>query len=472
MRLPVRKCVPPTLGFFASILIGCGGSGSVDTAATSSPEKAATNGTNQDVERKVTPVQAIDTKNVVEPVKSELKGGEATKGPTRTDHLFAFPDLTMIQDTPLDPETPRGLPALTPNVYVPAANPITKGKLELGKLLYFDPRISKNTTVSCATCHNPEKGWTDNLPASIGIFGQVGGRSAPTVLNTTYGKAMFWDGRAPSLEAQSQGPPQNPIEMGNQSYEEIVDRLRTIPSYKEQFKRVFGTDVTLDGIAKAIATFERVTALSGASAYDNYQNKDNADYNKLLTDSQKRGMILFGLQLNDDDSFKTDAVRGKASCTKCHAGFNFSDEQFHNLGVGWDEKAKQLKDPGRWSVTSVGAKNSVELGSFKTPTCRDIERTAPYMHDGSEATLEAVIEYYDRGGNANPTLDKDMKPLKLTKDEKTDLVNFLKALTGTIVKVELPILPPGPDGKSPDPKSALTPPTKATAMNPHGLLVR
>ena len=472
MKFPVRKLVPPTLGFVATLLIGCGGSGSVDTAATSAlPEKASSDAS-QEPGKKVTPVQAVDPKKVVEPVKSEIKGGEANKGPTRTDHLFAYPDLSLIQDTPLDPDTPRGLPALTANVYVPASNPLTKGKVELGKQLYFDPRISKNVTVSCATCHNPEKGWTDNLPTSVGIFGQIGGRNAPTVLNTTYGKTMFWDGRAPSLEAQSQGPPQNPIEMGNQSYEEIVDRLRAIPSYTEQFKKTFGTDVTLDGISKAISTFERVAALSGASAYDNYQNKDNTDYNKLLTDSQKRGMILFGLQLNDDDAFKTDVVRGKGACTKCHAGFNFSDEQFHNLGVGWDEKSKQFKDPGRWAVTSVGAKNSAELGSFKTPTCRDIERTAPYMHDGAESTLEAVIEYYDRGGNANPTLDKDMKPLKLTKEEKTDLVNFLKALTGAVVKVELPILPPGPDGKSPNPKSALTAPSKTTAMNPHGLLVR
>jgi cytochrome c peroxidase len=337
----------------------------------------------------------------------------------------------LDQDSPLEPEVPKGLAAFIANVTAPASNPLTKGKFELGKQLYFDPRISKNSTVSCATCHNPEKGWTDNLPTSVGIFGQVGGRNAPTVLNTVYGRSMFWDGRAPSLEGQAQGPPQNKIEMGDQSYEEIIDRLRTVPGYRDQFKKVFGSDITLDGVVKAIATFERVAALSGDSAYDKYNDAEVENHAKALTDSQKRGMILFGLQLHPEDEFKTDVVRGKANCTKCHAGANFTDEQFHNLGVGWDEAQKAFKDPGRWGVTPTGAKNPSELGAFKTPTCRDIERTAPYMHDGSEATLEAVVEYYDKGGNANPTLDKDMKPLKLTKEEKADLVNFMKGLTGT-----------------------------------------
>ena len=316
----------------------------IDPAKVVEPVKSEVKGGGQEPQEKVTPNQKIDPKKVVEPVKSEVKGGEAAS-PSRTDHMFAYPDLTLIKDEPLEVDPPRGLQPLMANVYVPASNPLTKGKYELGKQLYFDPRISKNTTVSCATCHNPEKGWTDNLKTSVGIFGQVGGRNAPTVLNTSYGKTMFWDGRAPSLEGQSQGPPQNPIEMGNQSYEEIVDRLRTIPGYVEQFKKVFGTDVNLDGIAKAIATFERVDALSGASAYDKYQDSDNPDHNKLLTESQKRGMVLFGLALNADDEFKTDIPKGKASCTKCHAGFNFSDEQFHNLGVGLGREIEAVQGP-------------------------------------------------------------------------------------------------------------------------------
>src|SRR5262249_48387484 len=165
---------------------------------------------------------------------------------------------------------PAGFTPLVPKLNVPVSNPLTKGKYELGRQLYFDPRVSLDGTVSCATCHNPDKGWTDNMPVSIGIDGQAGSRSAPSVLNTVYGKTMFWDGRAPSLEGQAQGPVQNPIEMGKQSYKEIIERLRKIAGYREQFQKFFGTDVTLDGMAKAIATFERIAAISGNSKYDKY----------------------------------------------------------------------------------------------------------------------------------------------------------------------------------------------------------
>ena len=178
------------------------------------------------------------------------------------------------------------------------------------------------------------------------------------MLNTVYGKTMFWDGRAPSLEGQAQGPVQNPIEMGKQSYKEIVDRLRKIPGYVEQFQKVFGTNVTLDGMAKAIATFERVAALSGNSKYDKY----NAGDNKAMSESEKRGMVLFGLTLNTDDEFKTDVVRQKAKCTLCHVGFNFTDEQFHNLGVGWNEKTGKFADLGRWAIDPIGAKYDASLG--------------------------------------------------------------------------------------------------------------
>ncbi len=279
----------------------------------------------------------------------------------------------MIKDDPLSVNVPAGLQPLTPKIYVPVSNPITKGKYELGRQLYFEPRISLDGTVSCATCHNPEKGWTDALPTSTGIGGQTGGRSAPSVLNTAYGKTMFWDGRAPSLERQAQGPVQNPIEMGKQSYREIVERLRKIPGYKEQFERVFGTLVTLDGIAKAIATFERVAALSGNSRYDKY----NAGDNKALSDSEKRGLVLFGLTLNSDDDFRAGVVRQKAKCSLCHVGFNLTDEQFHNLGVGWNEKTGRFADLGRWAIDPIGAKSDTDLGAFKTPTLRDVEKSAP-----------------------------------------------------------------------------------------------
>ncbi|MFO0909914.1 MAG: cytochrome c peroxidase [Isosphaeraceae bacterium] len=405
----------------------------------------------------------IDTKALVDVVKGDVAGGEAASGGSPENILWLPPDPTLIKDEPYTPEVPAGLQSLL--AYAPASNPITKGKVELGKQLYFDPRVSLDGTVSCATCHNPARGWGDGLKTSTGIDGQVGGRNAPTVLNTVFGKTMFWDGRAPSLEGQSQGPPQNPIEMGKQSYQQIIERLRAIPGYREQFKKVFGTDVTLDGFAKAIATFERVTALTGNSAYDKY----NAGDTKALTDSQKRGMVLFGLRLSPDDEFSTNVVLKKAECTSCHVGFNFTDEQFHNLGVGWDEKTGKFADLGRFVIEPIGAKNPASVGAFKTPTVRDAEKTAPYMHDGSLKTLEEVVEHYDKGGIANPALDKDMKKLNLTAQEKADVVAFMKALTGERPKFNMPTLPPGPDGKSPNPADALVPPKAKTAsiVMPH-----
>jgi len=416
----------------------------------------------------VEPARKIDPKDVVDVVKGDIAGGEAAGGGTPESFLFQDPDPKLVQDEPLKVEVPRGLMPIVG--FVPASNPMTKGKVELGKQLYFDPRVSLNGTVSCATCHNPAKAWTDNLNTSVGIDGQVGGRNAPTVLNTVYGKTMFWDGRAPSLEGQSQGPPQNPIEMGKQSYKQIIERLRGVSGYREQFQKVFGTDVTLDGFAKAVAAFERAAALSGNSPYDQY----NGGELTALSESQKRGMVLFGLRLNQDDEFKTDAVLKKAECTSCHAGFNFTDEQFHNIGVGWNDGEKKFADLGRIVIDPVGAKNSADRGSFKTPTVRDAARTGPYMHDGSISTLEQVVEHYDKGGNPNPSLDKDMKKLNLSPQEKADVVAFMKALTGEPTKLTLPTLPPGPDGKSPSAADALATPGPRTAMLPdvHPFAVR
>ncbi len=373
------------------------------------------------------------------------------------------PDTSLIQDEPLEVKVPRGLPDLTPNVVVPESNPITKGKFELGRLLYFDPRVSKDGMVSCATCHDPSSGWSKATPKAIGIAGQVGGRNSPTVTNTVYGKSMFWDGRAPSLEAQSQGPPQNPIEMGEQTYEEIVARLRDVPEYQERFRRVFGTQVTLDGVSKAIATFERVAGLSGDSAYDRYRDFDDPEHNSALTESEKRGMVLFGERLNDDEEFTTDVVLQKAKCTLCHQGFNFTDEKFHNLGVGFDPATGKFADYGRFMATAIGAKNPADIGAFKTPTVRDVTRSGPYMHDGSQATLEEVVEHYNKGGIANPYLDQDMKPLNLTDAEKADVVAFMKALTGKVEELEIPTLPANSDGSVPDAKAAMAIPKKKLA---------
>jgi cytochrome c peroxidase len=392
---------------------------------------------------------------------------EVPKGAIKEDplvpaeYLWQASKPELIKDEPLQFTVPAGLQPLTPKVVVPAANPITKGKFELGRQLYFDPRVSTDGTVSCATCHNPAKGWTDGTPVSAGVLGQTGNRSAPTVINTVYGKSMFWDGRAASLEDQAQGPMVNPIEMGNKTHHDVIARLRTIPGYKEQFEKVFGTDVTLDGVAKAIATFERVASLSGKSRYDKYNGGDNT----ALSESEKRGMVLFGLRLNSDDEFKPGVELQKGKCTICHVGANFTDELFHNLGIGWDPTAKKFKDKGRWVATAIGAKNAADEGAFKTPTVRDIDATGPYMHDGSLKTLEEVVEHYDKGGTPNPFLDNDMKPLKLTKQESADLVAFMKALSGERKGLDelLPTLPAGPDGAAPDPKPALTPPAKKVA---------
>lgn len=454
-------------------LVGCGGTGTEKDEATSAappsgaPEgagsaaKATDPGAEEPAAKLITPDRAVDPKKLVDVVEKEVKGGE-NASPSPESILWLPTDASKIKDEPLTVKVPKGLNPLTPNVNVPASNPLTKAKLELGKQLYFDPRVSLDGTISCATCHNPEKGWTDQLKFSMGIDGQTGGRNAPTVLNTVFGKTMFWDGRAPSLEAQAQGPIQNPIEMGKQSYEDIVKRLRTIPGYQQQFATVFGTDVTLDGMAKAIATFERVAALSGNSRFDKYNSEGDLT---ALSESEKRGMVLFGLRLRSEDEFKHNVTLKKADCTSCHTGANFTNEQFHNIGVGWNAEKNDFADYGRFVISPIGSKNNSELGAFKTPTIRDIVNTGPYMHDGSMTTLEEVVEHYNKGGNPNPSLDKDIKKLNLTDSEKADVVAFMKSLTGEPTKVELPTLPPGADGKTPDVKASLGSPAKTAVTS-------
>lgn len=292
------------------------------------------------------------------------------------------------------PKVPKGLDPPP----IPADNPMTAAKVELGKQLYFDKRLSIDNTVSCASCHDPEKGWSNADNFATGIKGQRGGRSAPTVINSAYHPLQFWDGRAAQLEGQALGPIQNPIEMGH-TMDACVAHLNGVPGYKKQFQEVFKSDVTADGIAKAIAAFER-TVLSGDAPYDAYVAGDK----KALSDAAARGMTLFF---------------NKARCTACHSGPNFSDAAFHNIGVGMD---KPKPDEGRMVISKLEG----DRGSFKTPTLREIARTAPYMHDGSLKTLEDVVEHYNKGGIANPQLDEEIFPLNLTAEEKADLVTFLK----------------------------------------------
>jgi cytochrome c peroxidase len=288
-------------------------------------------------------------------------------------------------------------------VQFPKDNPYTPEKAALGKLLYFDTRVSADNTVSCASCHSPAMAFTDGRAVSTGIRLQKGGRSAPTVINRAYSLNQFWDGRATSLEDQAGGPMQNAIEMGN-THDGVVKSIRGIPGYKPLFAKAFGTEeINIDRTVKAIATYER-TVLSGNSPYDQYK----AGKKSALSAAQVRGM---------------DIYFNKAKCDQCHEGMNFTLNSYHNLGVGTD---KPKPDAGRYDVT----KNDADWGAFKTPTLRDIARTAPYMHDGSLPTLEAVVEYYNKGGIKNKNLDEKIKPLNLTKAEQADLVEFMKSLNG------------------------------------------
>ncbi len=290
----------------------------------------------------------------------------------------------------------------------PKDNPLTKEKVELGKLLFFDTRLSANETISCASCHVPSLAFTDGQPTSTGIHGQKGGRNAPTAINRVFSAAQFWDGRAATLEEQSVGPFANPIEHGFKDHDELMAKVKAIAGYGPLFERAFGSpDVTTDLIGKAIASFQR-TLLSGNSNYDRFTigNEEQA-----LSANAQNGLRVF---------------LGKGQCLRCHFGFNFTDEQFHNLGTGWDQQSKLFADVGRLAVT----KQSEDLGAFKTPTLREVAKTAPYMHDGHLATLREVVDFYDRGGIPNPWLDPAIKPLNLTDQEKTDLVEFMESLNG------------------------------------------
>lgn len=280
----------------------------------------------------------------------------------------------------------------------PKDNPPSEAKIALGKQLYFDPRLSVDKSISCASCHDPTKGWSNGEQFATGVNAQLGGRNSPTVLNSAYNRFQFWDGRAPSLEHQAVGPIQNPIEMA-MTIDDVIDRLNEIDGYREQFQEVFGTDVTEEGIGKAIAAYER-TILTGNAPYDRYKAGDES----ALSESADRGRELFF---------------GKAHCSACHVGPNFTDNAFHNIGVGMDADEPDL---GRYVVSGLEG----DKGAFKTPTLREIARTAPYMHDGSMKTLEEVVEHYNKGGVKNPYLDEEIFELNLTEQEKADLVTFLK----------------------------------------------
>ncbi|WNM63801.1 cytochrome-c peroxidase [Candidatus Nitrospira neomarina] len=303
------------------------------------------------------------------------------------------------------------LPTVVPQ---PPGNLNYAAKLSLGKQLYFDGRLSKNNAISCAFCHNPVAGFADPNQTSVGVGGLRGGRQSPTVYNTAFNPFQFWDGRAGSLEEQAIGPIHNPVEMA-ETHEAVVPKIAKISGYKEEFQKVFGTGVSLQGIAEAIAAYER-TIISTNSAFDKFVLGDQ----QAMGEDAQRGMALF---------------KGKGRCILCHNDSNFTDNRFHNLGV--PQVGPMKEDLGRYYVT----RRERDKGAFKTPTLRSITESAPYMHDGAFKTLEEVIDFFDKGGNANPQLSPLMKPLGLAPQEKADLIAFLKALTGEPIPFEFPKLP-------------------------------
>jgi len=314
---------------------------------------------------------------------------------------------------------------------IPADNPLTSEKVALGQKLYFDARLSKDDTVACATCHDPSHGFAEPRPVSIGVGGGKGARNAPTVLNAAFLQEQFWDGRAPTLEEQAKGPLVNPVEMAMPDHAAVAAKVQAIAEYAPLFKSAFGdSKVSIERVVQAIASFER-TMITVEAPIDRFLAGDT----KAISAEAQRGWALYN---------------GKARCNTCHGHVGafplFTDEQYHNIGVAakdvnfgalarrvqqhpedmgtlaHDPSASQL---GRFIVTH----QTQDLGAFKTPQLRNVARTAPYMHDGSEATLATVIEFYNRGGNPNPFLDGGMRPLGLTDAEKSDLVAVLETFT-------------------------------------------
>lgn len=352
--------------------------------------------------------------------------------------VFAKTGATAADSPPFDFKLPLGIPRDVWSYFVPKDNPLTAEKVELGRELFFDKRLSADGTISCASCHEPERAFTDGKSVAEGISGRRGVRNSPTLLNAMFNTGQFWDGRAESLEAQARLPLINPDEMGTQTDEQIMARLRNAPDYTKKFERVFGGAITMDAIAKAISSYER-TLVAGNSPFDRYQ----AGEASALSSEARKGMIVF---------------RGKARCNVCHTinqGFGaypfLSDGNYRNTGVAagaagfapltrramqivGDFKPSLLDDLSRQRDSQVLGRflvtgNTLDIGAFRTPSLRNVELTAPYFHDGSAATLADVVKFYVKGGNENAFRDWQLEAVDLNEDEQRDLVEFLKALT-------------------------------------------
>ncbi|MDX1979103.1 MAG: cytochrome c peroxidase [Bryobacteraceae bacterium] len=325
--------------------------------------------------------------------------------------------MTACRQEKPDPVRPVGAvveikaPLGLPPVPIPADNPPTAETIELGRRLFNEVQLSADNTISCAVCHNPAIGFGDGKRVSTGVGGKTGTRNAPTVLNAAYYPSQFWDGRAATLEEQAAGPIANPIEM-NLPHDAAVEKLNAA-GYGPLFEKAFGPGpVTMEKVQMAIASFER-TVLSANSPFDRYQFGGDR---KAMSASAIRGLAIF-------------KDKNKGNCAVCHTIEEnhalFTDGKFHNLGVGLNAQG-ELTGLGRFEQTKLEA----DKGAFKTATLRNIAQTAPYMHDGSQRTLREVVDFYVGGGNSNPYLDKEIRELKLSGQERADLVAFLEALTG------------------------------------------
>jgi cytochrome c peroxidase len=378
----------------------------------------------------------------------DLTSGVPGTGPLTIDQIKKWLDDPR-NHVILKPILPQGMAAGAGQIAGIEKNPLTRAKIELGRQLYFDPRLSKDGTISCASCHDPVNGYAKDTRFGVGVAGQLGGRNSPVAYNRILSGKQFWDGRAESLEEQAKGPIANPIEMSN-THDVCVHTIGELPGYKLQFEKIFPDGVTIDNMARAIASFERALVTGPSpwdyyapvldfqkaygsnkidekslkeddpTLYEDYMKKKAASDAHPISDSAKRGGVLF--------------FSDKAGCTACHVGANFTDEQYHNLGVGMDATEP---DVGRAKISG----DAKDTGAFKTPTIRNVALTSPYMHDGSQKTLEEVVEWYAKGGHPNPHLDGKIKPLNLAKEEKADLVAFMRALSGDLTKVERGRLP-------------------------------
>ncbi|NBV45306.1 MAG: cytochrome-c peroxidase [Planctomycetia bacterium] len=369
-----------------------------------------------------------------------LTSGVPGSGPITLEQIEAWladPKNSAI----LQPVLPLGLSQGAAQITGLEGNPLTRAKIELGRQLYFDPRLSADSTVSCASCHNPAEGYSAHTQTGVGIRGQKGGRNSPVSFNRILSGKQFWDGRVDSLEAQAVGPIANPTEMGF-THEGVVKRLDSMPVYKRQFEAIFG-EVSIDRVGQAIAAFERVL-VTAPSAYDfGEQLRPFAalDADDIADDPDLAKQFAAAKEAAAAHPMSESARRGreiffteKGNCTACHVGANLADEKYHNIGIGMD---KAEPDLGRYAIS----KDEKDKGAFKTPTVRNAALSAPYMHDGSLATLEEVVEWYDKGGHPNPHLSDKIRPLKLTAEEKADLVEFMKACTGPTPTVEVSRLP-------------------------------